>query len=539
MEAKLETRVGLFVLASLAIFIYMGFKIGAFRFDRGRYRLYTMSFNDITGLSKKAEVKIAGVAVGWVEEVGLSINGGMKATAEIMIQRDYILYENAYALVRQDGLLGPKYLEISTGDPLLPPIKEGGALTKPGVEPVSIDELLKQFKKIATNVEDVTNSMRGVLGDVQGEDQLRSIFGNLSDAAERMASFSAVLERSFTRNEDNIDTILSLGNDIRRLAEKLEMDVLPAIQQSVEKVSDVFDRDIGGVASQIGSTVSAIEDASAQARNSFQNLSSIAEKIDSGKGLVGKLINEDETYYDIKVAAQGLRNYFSKVETLEVIFDFHSETMGRMAENYTFEDSKGYFDVRFHPNEDHFYLFQLVTSEKGSIDRYERHTEFCDEDACPVDTSTLELSDQVEHTLRKKVEWYTRNTFKFGAQFGRIYNNIALRLGLFEGSAGAGVDFDIPFNTNKVRWVTSIEAFDFTGWSRKDDRRPHIKWINKMFVFDTIYMTFGADDFVSKRNANAFFGVGFRFGDDDVKYLFSSLGSLGSVSGGESTRCFT
>jgi hypothetical protein len=40
---------------------------------------------------------------------------------------------------------------------------------------------------------------------------------------------------------------------------------------------------------------------------------------------------------------------------------------------------------------------------------------------------------------------------------------------------------------------------------------------------NNIYMTFGADDFISRRNANAFFGCGVRFGDDDIKYLASRI----------------
>ena len=98
---------------------------------------------------------------------------------------------------------------------------------------------------------------------------------------------------------------------------------------------------------------------------------------------------------------------------------------------------------------------------------------------------------------------------------------------MIEGFVGMGADVDIPFKTDKFRWVTSFEAFDFRGWNRKHDKRPHLKWLNRMFLMRNVYFTFGADDFVSKHNANAFVGVGLRFGDDDVKYV---LGSISGVS---------
>ncbi|MFC1845565.1 MlaD family protein [Candidatus Dependentiae bacterium] len=525
MRGKVETLVGVFILAALGIFLYMGFKIGSFRFDRGRYASYSMYFKDISGLSRKAKVKIAGVEVGWVEELNLISDGDARARARVMIHKNYELYNDAYALVRQDGLLGPKFLEIVPGDPLLNRLPHGKTLSEPGKDPVAVDELLQKFKTIATNVEEVTESFKDAIGGQKGSDQLRAIFNNLDRASEKIASFSDLVDRSLSRNADNIDVLLSVGNDIRSLARRLEESVLPTFQTSMEKISDVFDRDFDRVATRLDSTAEAIDEAAVQAREGLRNISSVAEKIDDGKGLLGKLVNEDETYRDLKVAVGGLKNYFSQMDRMQIVFDSHFETMYRPAENYTFEDTKGYFDMRIHPDDDHFYAVQLASSEKGRVQRYEVHREYFDDDNNPVNTDALALERKVEHTLRRREEIFKRNTITFGVQFGKVFKDLAVRFGLFEGSAGLGVDFDIPFNTDKLRWVTTLEIFDVAGWSRKDDRRPHIKWINKMFLLKNLYFTFGADDFISKNNASAFFGAGIRFGDDDVKYLLSSLGS--------------
>src|SRR5437667_2608167 len=130
----------------------MGFKIGSFRFDRGRYNQYVVYFDDISGLTRKAEVKIAGVKVGWLESISLIKNHTMKVKADVMILKNYMLYEDAFATVRQDGLLGPKYIEIYSGDPLLRMLVAGDTLTRPSEEPVNIDKLLHDFEGIASNV---------------------------------------------------------------------------------------------------------------------------------------------------------------------------------------------------------------------------------------------------------------------------------------------------------------------------------------------------------------------------------------------------
>ena len=517
MQIKVETWVGLFVLAALSVLAYMGFQIGAFRFDKMNYTSYVMTFKDVSGLSRKAGVKIAGVKVGWVDKIDLLSDGDPHAEVAAMIHRDYILHTDAYAVVRQDGLLGPKFLEIIPGDPLLPQLKPGQPLGRPSVEPVSIDEILQQVKTISSNIENVTTSLDAALGGVAGREQLQSIVTNVSNAAERISSFADVIDRSFVNNEDNLQSFLEIGGNVSRLSRQLETDVFPVFRDGVEKISD------------------SLEDATLQARDSFKNINSIAEKIDEGRGVIGKLVNDDETWRDLKIAAQGLRNYFAKTDMLQLVFDSHFESMHRPAENYAYEDSKGYFDIKLFPTEDHFYLVQIATSERGFITRKEKEKRYADQCGDLINpyqkfdpATQLGEYGLFKYAYRRQKETFHRNTFKVGLQVGKMFNWIAMRFGLFDGwSAGAAIDIDIPFESDRFRWLMSFEGYDFHGWNRMDDRRPHLKWINKVYFMRNFYTCFGADDFISKKNANVFFGAGIRFGDDDVKYLLPSLSGAG------------
>src|SRR5579863_4070513 len=369
----------------------MGFKIGAFRFDRAQYTQYLLYFRDISGLSRKAAVKIAGVKVGWVEEIKLIEGAEAKAEAVVMVSASYPLYQNAYTLVRQDGLLGPKYVDLMPGDPFLRKLQEGEALQKSGAEPVDLDDLFREFKEIATNVREVSSSFKDAFAGPQGADQIKSFVCNLDNAAEKFSNVTTIIERSFARNEENIDAFLEIGSNVRMLSDRLETKVFPSFQESIEKISSVFDRDFGRIANHVETTTEALEEAAAQARDGLRSVSSVAEKIDEGKGLLGKLVNEDETYRDLKVAVSGFKNYVSKLDRLQILFDTHFETMHRPPESYRFEDSKGYFDIRIHPNEEHFYQIQIVTSEKGYITRKDREIYYEDKDS--YFTQDLELID--------------------------------------------------------------------------------------------------------------------------------------------------
>jgi hypothetical protein len=202
---------------------------------------------------------------------------------------------------------------------------------------------------------------------------------------------------------------------------------------------------------------------------------------------------------------------------------------------------KGYIEARIYPREDYFFLIQYTQSEKGFLQYIDKQKNYTRRDTQTQEfdvfdkifTDALPLTDWQKLWLsagvREEKVKFMRDAGRVGVQVGKIFGDIALRIGMIDSFAGVGIDVDIPFRTEMFRWITTFEMYDFNGRNRIADRRPHLKWLNKMYIMRHIYLTFGADDFISKNNANAFYGVGIRFGDDDLKYL---LGSLSGMFGG-------
>lgn len=340
MQLKTETKVGLFVLISIIIFAYMAIHLGVFRFYLREYKSYNVYFKSLDGLEKKSDVKIAGVKVGWVEKLSLFENG-TKAKVKIMIKGEYSLFSDAYAEIHQDGFLGTKFLEVHPGssDLILP---EGETLGQTVPERVSVEDLMKKFERIANNIQDVSESLKGALGGGQ-ENQLRSIIENINEASKRISQFTTAL----AKNENNLDHIFT---DLKSFSH----DIAP-IGKDIHRVADVFDKNFSQISTNLDATLN--------------NLKSVIEKIDNGKGLLGKLVNEDEIYNDLKVVASEFREMADLADKTGVVVDAHSETMGRPAEHYEHPDNKGYLDIRLHTSEDTFYMFQLVGTEKGSLTR--------------------------------------------------------------------------------------------------------------------------------------------------------------------------
>lgn len=510
MPIKTETKVGAFVVIALSILFYMSFYLGVFRFDKYHYSSYTVYFDDISGLEKKGEVKMAGVKVGWIDTLEL-VDGRYRAKASIRVNKKYHLRKNAYAVVRQDGLLGTKYLEVIPGDPHMPELAPSEALARPGRPPASIDEILQRTQEIAVNINDVTDSMQDTFGGYAGKQKLKDFFDNLAVASERIATFSNSLDRTLAQNERSITTAISDFQDL-----------IPSLKMSINRIAEVLDRDFNRMAENIEGSTRALETAANEARDGIRNIS-------EGKGFIGKLVSDETMYRDFSMAVKGVKNYINRIENLGIVFDSHSEFMMRHGENISLKDYKGVLDVRLHPSEDYFLIGQMVSSIKGTITRHITDRAWWDEYGQELNTSEL-LAQKIylpEPIGRYQIRERKMDQFLWGFQIGKIYKDVALRAGIIENSGGFGIDVDIPFGTDNFRWVTSFEVFDMRGRNRFDDSRPHLKWLNRVFLFKNMYMAFGADDFVSRNNANAFFGGGIRFSDDDVKYIAGKVGLAG------------
>ncbi len=480
MEITTETKVGAFIIAACAIFMYMNYKIGTLRFDTARYAPYSIHFNDVAGLERKADIKIAGVKVGWVNDVRL-LEGGNQAQADIMVLKDYTLRSDAVAAIRQDGLLGTKYIELVPGSLNAESVTPGYNIGRPGDSPANIDSILREVQSIAQT-----------------------------------------LNRTLCNNESNINGILS---DFRNVAADIK-DAIPAFKNSVEKIAATFDRDLNRVGN-----------ASDELCDGLQSIKSVAHKIDCGEGVLGKLINEDETYHDLKYTVRNIKDYIERIDQLEIIFDSHGEYMFKPSDEYLFrkpdpfavQNSKGYLDIRIHPNDDYFYLIQFISDIQGNLKRREYQRNWYDEHFNPLLPAELLAENKFIPELIGRVDTIKRDldAVKYSAQFCKVFKDFTFRAGLMESFGGVGVDFEIPFHSDRFRWITTFEAFDFRGRNKVDDDRPHLKWMNRMFFMRNLYINFGVDDFVSKRNANGFFGFGLRFSDETIKYVASKFGFYG------------
>jgi phospholipid/cholesterol/gamma-HCH transport system substrate-binding protein len=139
---KLETAVGLFLVAGFICFAYLSVKLGDLNFFGDKTYPVVASFNSISGLKEGASVEIAGVQIGKVVRVFLDTES-YKATIEMAVNNGVAIQEDAIASVRTAGIIGDKYIKISPGGSPVN-IEPGGEIIETE-SAINIEELVSKY----------------------------------------------------------------------------------------------------------------------------------------------------------------------------------------------------------------------------------------------------------------------------------------------------------------------------------------------------------------------------------------------------------
>ena len=109
-----EIKIGLFLAIALAIIMLFIFVVGDLStlFEKKGYPLYTY-YDSVAGLEKRTVVRLAGVKVGYVQDIRLK---GSQAEVEMSIDPDIKIRRDSRATLASLGLLGEKYVEILPGE---------------------------------------------------------------------------------------------------------------------------------------------------------------------------------------------------------------------------------------------------------------------------------------------------------------------------------------------------------------------------------------------------------------------------------------
>src|ERR1051326_2319897 len=120
-------RLGVFIVATLAILAAGVFLIGSREFLFSSTYQLKADFKNVAGLTNGAEVRVGGIHEGTVKLIQLPAQPGGQMTVIMSLEKSTrkVIRKDSVAAIQTEGLLGNKYVEISFGSDNTSPVENG------------------------------------------------------------------------------------------------------------------------------------------------------------------------------------------------------------------------------------------------------------------------------------------------------------------------------------------------------------------------------------------------------------------------------
>lgn len=334
-ERGSEWRVGLLVVFALGLLALGIFLIG----EQGnlfvRKNRYVVFFPTVGGLNPGNPVQLDGVDVGTVSSVVLPTD---PASRQIQVSLDLNrrygerIREDSAARIKTLGLLGDKFVELTTGSPEAAVIPPGGVI--PAAAPTDVDRLIASGEDVMDNVVRISADLRNILQRMERGEGLLGELISESETGRRVTDAVIETMESVKRVAQNIETgdgpIPRLIHD-RELAERVDTSLRrldrvladleggegllpgllrdPATREEYDTAMaglrgaaadlEVFSRELregDGLLPRLIRDEELGDEITGELRQVLDRINNLATKLDEGKGTAGQLINDPALY---------------------------------------------------------------------------------------------------------------------------------------------------------------------------------------------------------------------------------------------------
>jgi phospholipid/cholesterol/gamma-HCH transport system substrate-binding protein len=288
-----DLTVGVVAALGLAILATAVLAVGGESKLFGNRAYYRAVFPNTVGLVVGSPVLMAGVQVGAVSAIELPTDPAESGIqVELGVERRYagrVRQDSQCALRISQYLSGEKYVEITPGSPSSDRLAEDSRI--PLIEEMA---LLEQGKDIAENLNDITVSLREILGPMErGEGVLGQLIQNPEFGMEGLERLSEVVKdlESMTGRLRAGEGFV--GRAIFDEAFAARIDDLGAGIENLSSLTACLAPGEGALCDLLAQGGD-LQLALADLRDSAASLKGFAERLDSSEGLLAKLVDDPE-----------------------------------------------------------------------------------------------------------------------------------------------------------------------------------------------------------------------------------------------------
>lgn len=275
---KQEIGVGVLVVTALGLLAFMAIKVGALR-NVGEEIQLQVTLGDAAGLTEGAAVRIAGVQVGQVQEMGVVHD---KAVIRIAVAKSANVRTDAGIQVRARSILGEKYLEISPRSTDAALIADGATLTvtQPQTE---IDELVNSLGPLVQAVDaEAVNVAMSRLSDALEDDpdSIARMLNNIETILENGATASESLPTVLNETRNTLSSVRQVSADARPMIQRTNtmMQRVDAATESLPTITTDVEAavaDARAMVSESRALLKRIDESAASIETVIDNLSEI------------------------------------------------------------------------------------------------------------------------------------------------------------------------------------------------------------------------------------------------------------------------
>lgn len=321
-------KVGLLLVIALTLLAAGIFLIGEESNLFVRKNRYDIYFATVGGLNEGNPVQLDGVDVGTVRRVVLPTDATstrIQVTVEVDERYEERIREDSLARIKTLGLLGDKFVEVTTGSIDAEPIPPGGVI--PAAPPTNVDRLIASGEDVMDNVVQISADLRDILHRMEQGEGLLGELTTESETGKRMTDAVIETMESVQRVAQDIET----GDGaLSRLIH--DRDLADRMSGSVERVDAILAEVQEGEGLLPGllhdpATREEYDATMAELRATAEELEAFATELREGDGLLPRLLEDEELGDEV---TRELREVLDRIHSVATKLDEGEGTAGKL-----------------------------------------------------------------------------------------------------------------------------------------------------------------------------------------------------------------
>lgn len=296
MKISKDSIIGLVVIGAIAILIW------GINFLKGFNMLsseqsFCAKYERVDGLKKSSPVTLRGYKIGQIKSIQFSSQAD-NLIVEFSISDEFQLPKDTEARIVSSDIMGTKEIQLlpgisklnlSAGDTLL------GSMEGDLKEQVSMQmlPLKRKAENLMSSVDSVLTVIQYIFNKDTRENLTRS-FSSIEQTFKKLENTSGTLDTIVTGQKTHMENIISNVDSITT-----------NLKENNKNISNILTN-----FSSISDSLKAVEIAETinNAKLTLKQSNQILEKINSGQGSMGMLINNDTLYMNLEAASNNLTN---------------------------------------------------------------------------------------------------------------------------------------------------------------------------------------------------------------------------------------